>query len=288
MAISSKHHYIPQFFLNGFTNDQGEFYIYDKQRDQIKSKSFPPSTHFFEKDRNTIVMDGQADDTPEQLFGLFENREKVIVKFIQEQKGIPQLSMQQMVDLQIFLSNLFFRLPVLDSTFKRYMEDTSFPLRELKVKNRISGEAAPPELMEKLRMDPSFQRMYRPAIGSMVLLRSNSIEDHENWGFSLRSDSNNLLSDNPLIFDDLRTLDFFENSFVMPMTGRHKLIRVKKKISKTQLSPKFALMSEVLMIHQAKQFVCCASRAVLEQMVSASKVFDIELCRKAVFEELRQ
>lgn len=126
MAKSSNHHYIPQFFLNGFTNPSGQFYIYDKQRNVIKDKSFYPSTHFFQKNRNTIMVNGDSDDAPEQLYGLFENKDKLIVKFIQEQIGSPHLSTQQLVELQHFLSNLFFRLPVLDKTYKRYMENPGF------------------------------------------------------------------------------------------------------------------------------------------------------------------
>lgn len=43
MAKSKRHHYIPQFFLRGFTNEAGEYFIYDKIKDEIR-KSKPINT----------------------------------------------------------------------------------------------------------------------------------------------------------------------------------------------------------------------------------------------------
>jgi len=286
MANSVKHHYIPQFFLKGFTNESGQFFIYDKSQDRIKRKPFYPSTHFFQEHRNTITINGESDDAPEQFYQLFENKDKLIVKHIQEHVGSLSLSHQQMAELQHFLSNLFFRLPALDSTYKRYIEESDIVGKFFKIKSKETGDSAPAELLEKIRKDPAFQSVYRSAIGSLILLRSNSVTDHENWGFTYRPDNFNLMSDNPLIFNDLKTLDFFENTFVVPLSGHHKLIRLKKPITSSNLSANFSLLSEVLVIHQAKEYVCCASKEYLEHMVWASKRLGHETCRTQMFQEL--
>lgn len=285
MANSVKHHYIPQFFLKGFTNPSGEFFIYDKKQSRVKRKPFYPSTHFFQEHRNSITIDGETNDAPEQFYQLFEERDKHIVKFFQEQTGIPVLSAQQMYELQHFLSNLFFRLPALDSIYQRYIEESNIIGQFFKLKSKTTGDPAPADLVEKIRKDPAFQSLYRSAIGSFIMLSSNSLADHENWGFTYRPDGFNLMSDNPLIFHDLKTLDFFENSFVVPLTGHHKLVRIKNPMGKTHLSAKFSLLSEILVLHQAKEYVCCASKDFLEHIVLASKMFDHDTCRRELFKE---
>ena len=42
--ISSRHHYIPQFYLRGFTNESGNFKIYDVQQKRFikNGKDFYP------------------------------------------------------------------------------------------------------------------------------------------------------------------------------------------------------------------------------------------------------
>ena len=288
MSTSVKHHYIPKFFLDGFTNPEGVFYIYDKQVDRIKGKPFYPSSHFFQENRNSIQQDGTLDDTPEQLYGFVENRDKAIVKLIQGCSGVPMLNTEQMVALQHFLSNLFFRLPALDATFKRYMENAQFSSLLFKVLDKETGESAPVEIIEKLRKDEGFQKMYRPAIGSLMLAKSRFLFDHQNWGFAFREDGMGLLSDNPLVFDDLKTLDFFENSFVMPLSSRHKLVRVHKPIQNSFLTPQFSVLSEILMIHQAKRYVCGPSKEFLSHVVDLSKKCSNEQARELIFKEIKQ
>ncbi len=51
MATSKRHHYLPQFYLRGFTDNKGEFYVFDKQTEEIRKSN--PLNSFFENHRNT-------------------------------------------------------------------------------------------------------------------------------------------------------------------------------------------------------------------------------------------
>ena len=72
---SWRHHYIPQFYLKGFLNENGKFKIYNII-DEIfiqKGKDFSPKSYFFEKDANTVVIGNEKDDFLESLYSQTDN-----------------------------------------------------------------------------------------------------------------------------------------------------------------------------------------------------------------------
>ena len=56
--ISWRHHYIPQFYLNGFTSSKGKFKIFDvEKRSLVRSgKDFSTRSFFFEKMAILLLM----------------------------------------------------------------------------------------------------------------------------------------------------------------------------------------------------------------------------------------
>jgi len=55
--ISWRHHYLPVFYLKGFTNENKKFLIFDKEQNRFikNGKEFSPSSYFFKKDANTFL-----------------------------------------------------------------------------------------------------------------------------------------------------------------------------------------------------------------------------------------
>lgn len=53
-SISSKHHYIPQYYIKGFLDNEHLFYKYDKIRDSFKTGKVGSKGVFFELHRNWI------------------------------------------------------------------------------------------------------------------------------------------------------------------------------------------------------------------------------------------
>ncbi len=54
MVQSKKHHYIPRFYLDGFTNDSSKYFVYDKEADKIWETN--PTNSFAENHRNTGAL----------------------------------------------------------------------------------------------------------------------------------------------------------------------------------------------------------------------------------------
>jgi intein-encoded DNA endonuclease-like protein len=51
---SRKHHYLPRYYLKGFTDAEDGFFVYDKQKDKMfRSGSIAA---FYENDLNTVIF----------------------------------------------------------------------------------------------------------------------------------------------------------------------------------------------------------------------------------------
>src|SRR3954469_14980818 len=75
MKLSWRHHYIPQFYLRNFTNEQGFFYLFNKEKNIIERNAKSPESYFFERNRNTFTLPhGELDDFIETSFyKIFDN-----------------------------------------------------------------------------------------------------------------------------------------------------------------------------------------------------------------------
>lgn len=57
MVASKKHHYIPRFYLNGFTNENAGYFIFDKEKEEIRYTN--PINSFFKNNRNSVIVNGE-------------------------------------------------------------------------------------------------------------------------------------------------------------------------------------------------------------------------------------
>jgi hypothetical protein len=78
MSKSKKHHYIPRFYLKGFTNRENRYFVYDKQNDKLWQSS--PENSFLENHRNTGIFENPETKEvheiylAEELLSRFEDR----------------------------------------------------------------------------------------------------------------------------------------------------------------------------------------------------------------------
>lgn len=80
---SNRHHYIPKFLINGFSNSEGTLYIYDKQKDEIKIKPRNPKSLFFEEGRNTVhIKEEQYSSIIEDY--MYQNHDDISSKVVKK------------------------------------------------------------------------------------------------------------------------------------------------------------------------------------------------------------
>lgn len=115
---STRHHYIPQFLINGFAHEKG-LYVYDKQRDIILKNKRPSKSIFFENDRNTMDLPAnKATTIIEDLFyrEIDNNFSKVIIRYQNVDLKEIKYTYEETSAILFFKISLFWRIPRTDKT----------------------------------------------------------------------------------------------------------------------------------------------------------------------------
>src|SRR5689334_7113829 len=68
MEVSERHHYLPQFYMKGFTNDVGKLWVYDKATNSVCNEPKAPRQIFYEWKGNTIDLGNEQFDFIEKSF----------------------------------------------------------------------------------------------------------------------------------------------------------------------------------------------------------------------------
>ena len=232
-STSWRHHYLPQFYLKGFTNENGLFKIFDVERQEfIKSgKEFSTESYFFEKDGNSVIKDGVKDDVIETKF--FKKQDDRIAKVFNKIKNSSReddfgITDMDMPDLQFFVSSLFWRVPANYDQIK-YLVDTK-ELHELGLlikskKNNLTIRDK--ELETRIKNDPFFFKSMKNIIPYLTfprLLDCKTPLTIQTFPEQLPA----ICSDNPVIMEESVFPDIYFDDFIFPLTNKLVLIRGKK------------------------------------------------------------
>ncbi|MBY0482086.1 MAG: DUF4238 domain-containing protein [Chitinophagaceae bacterium] len=119
-TYSSRHHYIPQHYIKGFTGEDGLLSVYDKKTDTIKTKRFAPKGVFYESDRNSFQVDDINISILEDY--MFAKYDTEFAKCIRDLRNSPNteelLSIENQAMLSAFIVDLFWRNPLTDYAFE--------------------------------------------------------------------------------------------------------------------------------------------------------------------------
>ena len=165
-STSWRHHYIPQFYLNGFTNEDGTFKVYDvkNQRFIRRGKEFRPVSYFYEKNGNLLVTDDGFDDSMEQRYGKIENDVSLIFNTINQSNSEEKYNINEddIVKLQFFVSVMYWRIPSnyqeIENIIKQKpLKDLGLILKSTKEKNVFS----PLEVEKEIKKNPNLMKMMK-------------------------------------------------------------------------------------------------------------------------------
>lgn len=213
--VSKKHHYIPRFLLEGFTNVKNNLWTYNKETGAV-FQSNPKDTacknyyHAFENEK------GERDtDSIEQALCEIENRASIILKNkIFQQKSLTE---EEMGDFVVFISNLMVRVPNFRNNKEFFFEKTADATAKLIVSNKERFEAINNEYIKRTgnKSDISFEECkqfilkgnYKIEVDPVVSLRNlfdstlhfAKIFFQMDWTFiKSNRDVKFLISDNPV------------------------------------------------------------------------------------------
>lgn len=265
--ISRRHHYLPVFYLKGFSKN-GKLKIYDVEKKAfIKGgKEFSPKSYFFEENGNIIrgVLDNSEDDFIEKFYGYFDTKMADIITRINLSSNEKRfgVSEEDMPTINHFVSLMYWRLPhkreellsIINHNdlstlgFNVFNEDGTLNLEESEiVKNHKSFPVA-----YKL-----FNSMMDSLRGSDCRTPYRISEKYHEFPY--------LCSDNPVIFEKDSFPNVYEDDYIFPLNGT----KIFTKAQKPEIvNP---IMVDTLLYKQAKKYVTCTDERYLEML---DKCFD--------------
>jgi hypothetical protein len=265
MPISKKHHYIPIFYLKGFTDSNGQFYIYDKAKDEIRLSS--PENSFFEKFSNSATIKDEKSDLAEQILAYFDGRtasylEKLRSSSFEEQ----ELTVENLYILRLFIATIFWRIPINDKIREEMIDKYSFQDLGFGIFSKESGDRNI-TFEERMRDLDIFRKICTSILPTVSFIDKYNNKNYDDWKLIHRTNSSHITGDNPIIlkgpYKDFSTI---QRDLIMPLSSNKIILCTDKKVPST-FQPQFNLLMDTIILHQSKRFVCSSNKDYLELLV---------------------
>lgn len=281
MKESSRHHYVPQFYIKGFLNDKGITYVYDKQTDKIWSNEIRPKGILYHRDRNTIYNEKDSSSVIEDFwYKWLDNDCSSIIEIFRESENKEDLhSIDNISKLQFFLIHLMWRLPKFDFAFNYLFENAE--------KLNSCGEILQ---FDNALMKDAFMKAERLKLPNKIIKeitnQKQASEFHSKL-FVIKSD-NFLLGDYPMVYKvEPNSFDnIIAKEVIFPISSKRLYVLSNKPGLNFNFSQTTTL--NTLIIEQSVRFVCSPDKSFLEKSVDFYKkqtqLFSLDFLKSKVFE----
>jgi hypothetical protein len=267
---SHRHHYIPEFLIKHFGDEQGQVYVYDKQTGRIAKRKQSAKSIFFEDYRNTVHSHGLELDDLEQLYTRFDTMFATDLAAVLKQESYTP---EQFTSLVIMATCLKWRVPASDSEFHDLKENSNLSDLHIDVKiTNEQGEILQPALDYLLTTD-LFKQFKRTLLPLLPLMQSEekNLQLHNNTFIDLQPVMSQpaLLGDCPVI--ERATVNYNDlGDFILPLSSTHTLI-YKANARKGVVNTDFYLYKDLTIFHTATRYVACKNKDRLENIAALDR-----------------
>ncbi len=267
---SHRHHYIPEFLIKNFTNENGQVHVYDKLTERIAKTQQSPKSVFFEYDRNTTTSHGKELVHLEQLYGMLDNLFAAdLTSVLTTRSSTPE----NIVSIILLAANLKWRVPARDEEFN-ILKETKIPELQMRItvldENRQHLQGA----VEYLQTTELFKQVQRVTLGMLPLMQDEETKlAMHNDSFIYAQSSQlppALISDCPIIEKPNADYTKLEN-FIFPLSSNETFI-YKTNSGKDIKSIDFFRQKDLAVFHAATRYVACQSRDQLENIADQYQV----------------
>ncbi|MGV3597718.1 MAG: DUF4238 domain-containing protein [Bacteroidota bacterium] len=254
IKISWRHHYLPEFYLKGFTNQEGKFKIYDKRNLKFikNGKDFAPSAYFFEKNGNTItdIDEGESDELERVYYKKYDDCFSEILNNIKK-RGIHNLTQSELTKVLLCIAILFWRGSHGNEKIKNFRLKDFYHLTI----NKNTGVEINDSEFEKWLINNSNAQKYLkltiPIVSSQDIFLNNK-------PINLRvfeiGELPSLCSDTPIIFLNEKQSNPYIDNFIFPLTNNVILFHGDMK-KEFEGIVKFEI--DLILLKQAIKYVSC-------------------------------
>ncbi|MCT4319208.1 Protein of unknown function [Chryseobacterium taichungense] len=272
MTLSKRHHYIPQFLIKRFADEDNMLYIYDKEKNAFAKARRSPKSVFFEMNRNTLYLDGVPDDGLEKLYAELD---EMFSKDLQEITSSGTITEEALTSILFMASSMKWRLPANDNLFDA--KDKEYPYEKLPVKITIKKDDGIDhiEAMEYLINSKFFKNTKRlifpflPFYENLAISEEKLLRVQNNSYVNSNTNIISILGDVPLIESDINNLDDFGN-FILPLGNNETFICTDSQ-EKNVKNIAFYLNKDLAMFHQAQKYVVCKDKEYLQKIIETYK-----------------
>lgn len=287
-SVSWRHHYIPQFYLNGFTSNNGKFKIYDVTSNKFiqNGKEFSPMSFFFERDANTLISSVDKDDHLEKKYSQIEDRiakifQKINNSTVEENFNIND---DDIAILQYFVSVMYWRIPVNYNEVKSIIQKKELKKLGLILKKTKEALISVEEMEKKIKEDENFFKIMKywfPNISYPELFKCETPLHIIPFSVGFPS----ICSDNPIISRDPEYFQVYKDDFIMPINNTKVFMRGEKL---RKFDGVVKIMIDTLIYKQAKKYVCCTDENYIHHLdtLYENHFNDLGKLRSMIFEQI--
>jgi hypothetical protein len=286
---SWRHHYIPEFYLRGFTDENNKFSIY-LIKDKKDGKLFSPESHFFLKHDNTIFdFKNLPTDLLEKQYASLDNKIAEVFNKLKNEEGdnCYGITPKDRVMLQYYVSILFWRLPKNNEIVQEISKHDMFEFLRLKVTDEDALENIKRlQFADHVRQHKDYHKILRLWIPQMTF---PTMFDNKSQTSIITFPSNKLPSlcgDNPLILRHPEKLDLYNDDFILPLNSNIIFLRTKKM--KQPIHSTVKIFIDMLVLMQSKELICSTDTNYVAML---KNLFDINIkkldkLRTHIFDQL--
>lgn len=261
---SWRHHYIPQFYLKGFTTESGCFKIFDVESNRFikNGKDFYPESYFFEKNANKITIK-ETNKSNDKLEKWYSKDDDSIAEIFTKIKNFGKeiLVDNDIVKLEYFIGALYWRIPANFEKLCNLVKTKK--LRELGIVVRDDkGNIRDDSYLEKefkaneFEAFTKFIKIYYPAIGYF----ENTMTNVEPNIIKFIGELPSICSDNPILILNPTSFRVYRDEYIFPLDNKHVFFRGQIKPFLNTL--KYEI--DILTMKQATKYVSCTDILYLE------------------------
>jgi hypothetical protein len=122
-----KHHYVPKFYLAGFTNTgrpDGRFYVLDKN--QKKQWVDSPRDTAHKRDYHAVDLGPNVDRMiVEKKLAIIEGQQSAVLQSIIDAQALPHEETEEFAELMGFIALMVVRVPSIRNTVSKFIDDIS-------------------------------------------------------------------------------------------------------------------------------------------------------------------
>lgn len=271
MPASSRHHYIPQYFIRGFQGSDKRYYVYDKLEDRIKRYDSAKQI-FYEDNRNTVNERGVTHTYIEdKSYAFLDSWHSPAIERLRTNPIAPDvLNATDVGLLTAFLICQFWRVPKMDALWDAFFKHTSFTITD---KNGVRMDTT--ELVAEYKNIPGISLGHRAFLYSDTarkildspdfIINQKFVEIGPEKGFFLLSDYPILYLQQPTSLEGVTREEFF-----LPLSSNRIYYTVDNRSTNWSVGNVAAL--NALLIEQSVRYVCGPDREHLDLCVRMYKL----------------